>query len=173
MDCREFQDKHALLIDVRCSALDENEMRDHMRECPRCARQDMLVRRSLLLVRNLASIEPSPDFRARLDARLRDVGAHPLASLDVRPAGRVLPAWIATAAAVLAIAVIGMRTFSGSAEPIMMPPVVASSPAFEHSTLASPALVATVPTGMSVWPAIMVASQVPVHFAATELADER
>lgn len=174
MDCREFQDKHALLIDVRCSALEENEMREHMRECPRCARQDTLVRRSLFLVRNLTSIEPSPDFRARLDARLRDLAARPLEPAGRQGRARLSHAsWVATAAAVLTIAVIGMRTAGRPAEPIMMPPVVASSPAFEHSTLASPALVATVPTGMSVWPAIMVASRVPVHFAATELADER
>ena len=75
MDCREFQDKHALLIDVRCSALEEDEMREHMRECPRCARQDALVRRSLFLVRNLTPIEPSPGFRARLNARLRGAPA--------------------------------------------------------------------------------------------------
>jgi hypothetical protein len=33
-------------------------------------------------------------------------------------------------------------------------------------------MAATVPTGMSVWPALMVASQ-SVHFVAAELANER
>ena len=69
MDCREFRDRHSLFVDLRCSALEENEMREHMRLCPKCSRHDTLVRRSLMLVKSLPSIEPSPDFRARLEAR--------------------------------------------------------------------------------------------------------
>jgi hypothetical protein len=171
MDCREFRDRHALLIDVRCSALEEDEMREHMRECPRCSRLDMLVRRSLFLVRNLTPIEPSPGFRARLDARLREVAALPVDTLHRRRLP--LAPLLATAAAVIAVAVMGAQMGSAPAEPIRLPPVVASTPAFEHAPLATPALVATVPTGMSIWPAIMAASRVPVHYVATEMADER
>jgi hypothetical protein len=54
-----------------------------------------------------------------------------------------------------------------------MAPVVASIPELETSPVASSALVATVATGMSVWPAIMVASQAPIHFVAAEMATER
>lgn len=173
MDCRDFRDKHALLIDVRCSALEENEMRDHMRECPACSRHDLLVRRSLLLVRNLPTIEPSPDFRHRLDARLRTLGpAMPLAAS--RPATSW---WRVPAAAAAGIAVVTYLAYDmvrrAPAEPIELPPVVASAPAPDPSPVASPALVAAVPTGMSVWPAIMVASQAPIHFVAAELASER
>jgi hypothetical protein len=39
--------------------------------------------------------------------------------------------------------------------------------------MATPTFVATVPTGMSVWPAIMAASQAQMHFVAAELASER
>ena len=176
MDCREFRDKHSLLIDVRCSAIEEDEMREHMRRCPDCDRHDTRVRRSLLVARSLTPIEPSPGFRARLDARLREVAASPATAEHVTSRfARVAPRLplFATAAAILLIVVIGAGLGARESQPIRMAPVVASTPAVDHSTLAGTALVATVPTGMSIWPAIMAASQVPMHLAATELVDER
>src|SRR5881392_1143986 len=71
VDCKQFREQHALFVDLRCSAIEENEMRQHLRRCPGCARHDMIVRRSLMLVKSLPTIEPSPDFQARLEARLR------------------------------------------------------------------------------------------------------
>jgi hypothetical protein len=61
----------------------------------------------------------------------------------------------------------------GAPSEIHLAPVVATLPELEASAVATPALVATVPTGMSVWPAIMAASQAPVHFVAAEMATER
>lgn len=146
-------------------------MRTHMRNCPPCERHDALVRRSLFLVKNLPTIEPSPEFRARLDARLRDEALRPWIAAPARRLTFSHVLTLTAAAVVLAIVVAEVRR--RPAEPILMPPVVASAPAVETSPLASPALVATVPTGMSVWPAIMAASQMPVHYVATEMADER
>jgi len=54
-----------------------------------------------------------------------------------------------------------------------MTPVVANAPPREPSPFGTPALVAIVPTGMSIWPAILMASQAPAHFVTTELAAER
>ena len=70
MRCREFRNKHVAYVDDVLSAVDTDAMRWHAAHCLQCARQDMLVRRSLLLVRNLPQIEPSPEFFARLNARL-------------------------------------------------------------------------------------------------------
>jgi hypothetical protein len=36
----------------------------------------------------------------------------------------------------------------------------------EPSTMATPAMVASMPTGMTVWPALYVAQQAPWHFAS-------
>ena len=85
MDCREFRDKHTIYVDLMCSALEENEMREHTRQCPKCARHDTLVRRSLLLVKNLPVIEPSPDFQARLEARLHSSPMPALSAARRRP----------------------------------------------------------------------------------------
>ena len=169
MDCREFRDQHALFVDLRCSALEESEMREHMRSCPKCSRHDTVVRRSLMLVRSLPSIEPSPDFRARLEARLRSVTPE----LAPRPLRGSYAAFFALAASVVFLAYLAADAVrrSGSTE-IHMAPVVANIPESEPSPVATPALVATVPTGMSVWPAIVVASQAPVHFVAAEMATE-
>ena len=169
MDCREFRDQHALFIDLRCSALEENEMREHMRRCPKCSRHDTVVRRSLMLVRSLPTIEPSPDFRARLEARLRSVSPE----LAPRPLRLSYPAFFALAASVVFLAYLAADAVRRSTPTeIRMAPVIASVPEFEPSPVATPALVATVPTGMSVWPAIVVASQAPIHFVAAEMATE-
>jgi len=169
MDCREFLDNHALFVDLRCSAIEERAFQQHAADCPKCAHHDAMVRRSLLLVKSLPTIEPSPGFRARLDARLRSVKPE-MAAPRFRPS---LSAFAAVAAGIVMVAAIAANVLRDGREPIQLAPVVASLPEPEPSQAMAPALVATVPTGMSVWPAIMVASQASVHFVAAELAPER
>jgi hypothetical protein len=73
----------------------------HLRECPRCARHDLAVRRGVNLLRTEPEIEPSPGFRRTLDRRLR---AGPLES------------WPATgrlAASVLLAAGVALLVFEG------------------------------------------------------------
>jgi Putative zinc-finger len=173
MRCREFRDRHSLFVDARCSAFDENAMRDHMAVCPQCARHDTLVRRSLMIVRNLPRIQPSPDFQARLDARLRAATHVPEPRVASRPSFVAFTAIAATLAFATVAATVTLRHSAPAT--IRMDPVVATLPELESapSPVASPALVATVPTGMSVWPGIMVATQAPMHFVAAELASER
>jgi hypothetical protein len=154
-----------------CSGEDETEMREHMRGCADCSRHDMVVRRSLLLVRSLPTIELSADFRARLDARLR--ASTPVLATP-QPARVSFGAFAAVAAGVAFVTYVAVDfTRRGVPTDVVLPPVVATLPEPELSSVATPALVATVPTGMSVWPAIMVASQAPIHFVAAELASER
>ena len=145
-------------------------MRQHLRQCAECSRHDMLVRRSLMLVKSLPTIEPSPEFRARLDARLRTVSP-----VTTRAERAPYASYLAIAAGIAFAAFLALdsRTTEAPPSPIRLAPVVASIPEFEPSPVASPAFVATVPTGMSVWPAIMVASQTPIHFVAAEMATER
>ena len=169
MDCREFLENHALFVDLRCSAIEERAFQQHAAECPKCAHHDAMVRRSLLLVKSLPTIEPSPDFRVRLDARLKLVQPE-VAAPRFRPA---LSTFATIAAAALVVAVLAANTFGRGNAVIRMSPVVATLPEPEPSQALTPALVATVPTGMSVWPAIMAASQASVHFVAAELAPER
>lgn len=168
MDCREFLDNHALFVDLRCSAIEERAFQQHVAECPKCAHHDAMVRRSLLLVKSLPTIQPSHDFRARLDARLRSVEPEIVAP-RFRPS---FPVLAAAAAGIVLVAALAATTLRRS-EVIRLAPVVATLPEPEPAQIVTPALVATLPTGMSVWPAIMAASQASVHFVAAELAPER
>jgi hypothetical protein len=170
MDCREFLDNHALFIDLRCSAIEERAFQAHVAACAKCAHHDAMVRRSLLLFRSLPTIEPSQGFRARLDARLKSVQPE-LAAPKFRPSLAAFGAMAAGIVLVTALAASQMRDTGG--EPVRMAPVVATLPEPELSQVLTPALVATVPTGMSVWPAIMAASQASVYFVNAELAPER
>lgn len=173
MDCREFRERHAPFVDLMCSAHDEYEMREHMRLCGACTQHDTRIRRSLMLVRSLPTIEPSADFRARLDAKLRAVAMEPTPSAS--RSIRFSPRAFASIAAGVAFATFLATELVRRSEPpeIMMAPVVATLPHSEQSHVAAPAMVAAVPTGMSVWPAIMLASQAQIQFVAAELASER
>lgn len=168
MDCRQFLENHASYVDLRCSAIQERAFQQHVESCQRCARHDTIVRRSLLLVKSLPTIEPSPDFRARLDARLRSVQPE-MSAPRLRPP---LSAFAAVAAGLVIVAALAVTVMRAD-DAIRLAPVVASLPETEPSQAVTPALVATVPTGMSVWPAIMAASQASVHFVAAELVPER
>ena len=171
MDCREFRDRHAPFVDLLCSAVEEAEMREHIRLCATCARHDMVVRRGLMLVKSLPTIEPSPDFQARLEARLRSTDFDTPRTRSLRISYVAFTAIAAVLAFVALFGVAAMR--NAQPQVIHLSPVVASVPEIESSPLAATALVAAVPTGMSVWPAIMVANEAPIQFVAAELATER
>jgi hypothetical protein len=71
MDCRTFRDNHAQFVDGLAADAELVMMQRHVAECIECAAHDATIRRALLLFRNMPSIEPSPEFAARLEARLR------------------------------------------------------------------------------------------------------
>lgn len=171
MNCTEFRDRHALYVDLMCSAFEENEMREHAHRCPRCSRHDTVLRRGLLLVRNLPVIEPSRGFQQRLDARLRATA--PEVAFSRARAQPSFGAFAALAAGVVFITYLATGLLTRGPDPLRMAPVIASLPELEPAQAATPAFVATIPTGMSVWPAIMVASQAQMHFVAAELASAR
>jgi len=72
MTCREFRRHHVAYVDDLLSATAMASMHDHVAQCATCGGLDVRIRRSLLLARNLPTIEPSPDFLLRLNARLAE-----------------------------------------------------------------------------------------------------
>ena len=76
MDCREFRNKHVAFVDDLLPAVEMEAMHAHRATCHRCSRHDTAIRRSLLIVRNLPPIEPSPDFMVRLESAARSTRAH-------------------------------------------------------------------------------------------------
>ena len=167
MYCREFRNKHVAFVDDLLPSVEMQAMHGHRATCHRCSRHDTAIRRSLLIVRNLPPIEPSPDFMIRLNQRLDQLG--PMAHVDLVAPRPYLPS--AAALAALAAGVVA-HYFSTGADPLPAP-MIASVPILEPSAapIANSAFVASVPTGMPVWPAVLMAGQSPLHFASLDFHD--
>jgi hypothetical protein len=174
MNCREFRCKHDAYIDDTLSGIELDAMARHREICARCAQLDTRVRRALLVAHNLPIIQPSAGFNERLQVRLMHERA--LKATGVTPRGTRADGWrpfsmgayTAIAAGILAATRLAAAFNIAGREPqtIRLAPVVASLPEPEPSTLATPALVAAMPAGMGVWPAVFVAQQAPWHFAS-------
>ena len=149
------------------------EMQRHIAECEHCERHDTAVRRGLLVFRNLPPIAPSADFSARLNAKLRQ-----LHDADARAAmyrGPGVGGFLAAAAGVMAVGLLTVAAFEW-AEPhqtLSLAPVVATVPAPFPSPMVSHTFVASASAGMSVWPAVMLAEQAPIHLVSTQFREAR
>ena len=171
MNCREFRQKHDSYVDDTLRGVDIDGMRRHLRFCEEYARQDTRIRRSLLVARNMPLIQPSADFGARLQARIREENAAGRTiQLDSPHRHRTLSpgAFLVIATGVLLVAgFTGVAMMPSQLEPARLAPVLASAPSAEPS-VSAPTMVAAMPAGMPLWPAVMVAQQAPWHFAADE-----
>jgi|SRR5688572_2877137 hypothetical protein len=169
MDCRTFRKKHVAFVDDTLPGIEVVSMQRHTLECEACARHDATVRRSLLLFRNLPSIEPSRDFSSRLNARL---AAESIAAASRLPAprGPGLGTFMVAAASVVAVGYLAAATLEWNepAQTLALAPVVATRPEPTFTPMATPALVMSVSAGMPVWPVMFMAEQAPLHFAETQ-----
>lgn len=186
MNCREFRRKHDAYVDDTLSGAAIEGMRHHLRFCAVCAQLDTRVRRALMLAHNLPMIQLSPEFSARLQARLLDerARANQLRDTTVHTRSYARPLWrplsmgayVAVTAGMLAVAgLAGVMAFGAGSdtrdETIRMAPVVATVPEPEptvvwsstSSPLTPSTMVASVPAGMPLWPAVFVAQQASWH----------
>ena len=185
MDCRSFRKHHLAYLDNTLPGDLLVSAECHVIECEACARHDTAVRRSLLLARNLAPIEPSPDFAARLEARLRAECGRPVQAPGAWPGREVDHAALlmraftsrtrvaAVAAGLLAATYAAGSSLDWGAEPAVVhrPAAVATvqAPAPDPvPELTSPDLVTPASTGVSVWPAALLADQVPVQLMSAQ-----
>lgn len=175
MNCREFRRKHDAYVDDTLSGVEFDGMERHRQLCEHCAQLDTRVRRALLVARNLPTIQLSAAFGRRLQARLKAERASlELARLrdEAASVGRWRPIFVRTrmtiaAGVLLAAGLAGAVTFTRTRDEIIrMAPVVASRPEMEPSPLTTPTIVASMPAGMPLWPAVFVAQQAPWHFAS-------
>lgn len=175
MDCRLYRRNHLAFLDDTLPGVQMAEMRDHMQGCRRCARQDAAVRRSLLLLRNVPSIQPSRDFNARLQRRLSLESAR-MSRSEVAFRGPSLAVFAGTAVSVVTLGALGAMLLGASSSAqanlarlpavVAYPSVVVDAPS---ESLAMPAFVASMSTGMPVWPALLLADEGSVRFATAEL----
>jgi hypothetical protein len=179
MNCREFRRKHDAYVDDTLSGVDIEGMARHLRLCPQCAALDTRIRRSLLLARNLPTIQPSAAFGERLQMRLAQERAFMAAqqhdtdgTLGMMTRRHRSPfstgTFVALAAGIAVAAGVTMTVVLTGADDgvIRLAPVVATVPEPEPSPFATPAMVASMPAGMPIWPAVFVAQRAPMHLVS-------
>lgn len=168
MDCKDFRNNHCAFTDDTLAGVEVVQMQLHLAECERCARFDWSVRRSLLVFKNLPTIEPSADFEARLQEKIQQSIT---AQAAQRRSFRLAGAAAAVFGAVMLGYIVTALPASDMREDIVMPPVIASVPDFDGPAVsaAGPALVTSVSAGLPIWTAVLYAEQAPEHFARPEL----
>jgi hypothetical protein len=114
MDCRDFRRQYSAYRDAHDPELAAN-MDDHMEACPTCASYDRALREGVDLLRG-RQLFPTPDFRARLEARL--------ASGEVVP--EALPPRVSTWAATATAALFAALVLLTLKEVVVSPPPVAA-----------------------------------------------
>jgi hypothetical protein len=128
------------------------------------------VRRALFLVRNLPPIEAPPDLGIRIKERLIVEGDREVVH---SPRSRFLQPGLLLGGGAVATALALALILSGGEEelPPKLPPAVASVAAelSVHEELAPPAFVASMSTGMPVWPALLLAEEGTLRLAASEV----
>jgi len=118
MTCAEFLDRYTEFHDGLITAPRElGRFERHLAECPSCRRYDTALRRGVLALRAAERIEPSPDFRRRLEARLE---RERRASVEVR-AGAGIAAALFVAAAIALLALEGTRRPEVASAPTLPP----------------------------------------------------
>jgi Putative zinc-finger len=179
MNCREFRRKHDAYVDDTLSGVDIEGMNRHLRLCEPCAALDTRIRRSLLIARNLPTIQPSAAFGERLQMRLaqeralmanRQQGGEPILGMMTGRRNAFSSGTFVALAAGIAVAagvsVSVMLTTDEEDRVIRLAPVVATLPEPEPSPIATPAMVASMPAGMPIWPAVFVAQRAPLRLAS-------
>lgn len=70
MDCSRFRRQYLAYLDQTLSEADTTAASRHLLACAGCSAHDALVRRTLLVARNLPDMRPSAAFRLQLASRL-------------------------------------------------------------------------------------------------------
>src|SRR5438093_8882874 len=119
MTCAEFLERYTDFRDGLITAPRElRRFERHLVRCAGCRRYDTAVRRGVLALQAAGTIEPSRDFRRRLDARLE----------RERRAAREVPASAGVAAALVIAAALAMLALGGVRRPGVAGPVLPPVP---------------------------------------------
>jgi anti-sigma factor RsiW len=169
MDCLEFRNQYLAFVDQTLPPTEQSAADVHLATCSICARHDLAMRRGLLVLRNLPSVEPSSDFYERLTTTL-----HRMEHAEARASryrGPGLGAFAAVAAGVVGIGFMAAVAFNWTAQArnLALAPVVARAPADAPYPVTNSSFVASASAGLPIWPAAMLVDQAPVRFASEEL----
>jgi predicted anti-sigma-YlaC factor YlaD len=120
MTCAEFLQRYTEFRDGLLTAPGEaRRFKRHLTECAHCRNYEGTLRRGVQALQTADELVPSPDFRARLESRLRSEGLVP----GLRPPARAgVAAALFIAVAVTLLALAGVKRV-GVAKAPMLPPV--------------------------------------------------
>lgn len=179
MDCRGFRKQHLAYLDDTLPGDEMAAAQRHIMACDSCAAHDSMVRRSLMLVRNMSTIEPSVEFRQRMQARLNEARAESEREKALRddfaltPRSRTVARQPVMLTAIAATALIAGTYVWEQRTPrvtdvISLKPVLVSKPAPIDTTqpqqiYIDPGMVRAMATGNPVWPAALMADDAPAQ----------
>lgn len=185
MDCREFRKHHFAYLDDTMPGDQMAAASRHVLACDSCAAHDTMVRRSLMLVRNMNVIEPSTQFRERMQARLNETRvetqrermrqAEMEARIQSRPMMRQPIVLSAVAASALIMGTMVWRQVKPHESSVARAQAapVAKAPAVVDTTLIpihlSPEMVQAMATGNPMWPATVLVDDAPAQVVNSEL----
>lgn len=186
MDCREFRKQHFAYLDDTLPGDTMAVTQQHVMKCDACAAHDTMVRRSLMLVRNVPALEPSAEFRQRMQVRLDEARCEKRMEqirLAERPnsgashASMLRPVVFSfVAATALVAATLAWRARTPAAEQIItlqaMPANRLNTANAVDSTLPSvyitPAMLQAMATGNPMWPAALMVNDAPAQLVNSE-----
>lgn len=182
MDCREFRKQHFAYLDDTLPGDQMAPAQRHVMACDNCAAHDTMVRRSLMLVRNMSVIQPSADFRERMQARLNEARAETqrerfrqaeLAALPHRSVVRQPVVLSAVAAGMLVMGTMVWRQVTPREENVAAAqPAPVARPAIDTTRTPihlSPEMVQAMATGNPMWPAAIMVDDAPALLLNSEL----
>jgi len=118
MTCAELLERYTDFRDGLITAPREvRRFERHLACCPACRRYDAAVRRGVRALQTVETIEPSPEFRRRLDARL----AQERRALVQVPASAGIAAALFVAAALALLALEGVQRPPIARAPVLPP----------------------------------------------------
>jgi anti-sigma factor RsiW len=169
MNCLEFRSQYLAFVDQTLPAADRTAAEVHLAACSICMRHDLAMRKGLVLLRSLPTVEPSADFYTRLTATLHEMKRSDERASRYRGPG--LGSFAAAAAGVVGIGFLAAVAFNWTAQArnLALAPVVARRPAVAPYPATNSSFVASASAGLPIWPAAMLVDQAPVRFASEEL----
>ncbi len=171
------------------------EARGHVAHCAACAEHDRVVRRGMMLVRNLPAVSVSAQFSERLAARLAECKQQmdarggvwdkddPCVPTSVtadsawrdattRRSWSARHLWLAAAASVAMVATVAASDWGSAPRELMMPPVAASAPPpFTLPPMVSAELVQAAAAGNPMWPMALLMEDGASQFLTATYAD--
>ena len=125
VDCAQFFEEYSAFRDDRLEAGRREEIATHLRHCPACARYHHVVEGGVEVVRSIPPLEPSSDFMARLEGRIRAEEAN---GVLFGRSGSGAPMVMTVAIAATLAAIAWMPIARPRAAVHSLPPVVAHAP---------------------------------------------